>query len=236
MEFKDTLKKLRADKNMTQQALADALFTSRSTVAKWENGLSLPNEQSLALIAGYFGVPEAQLIPDAAVENAYIRKNTALSRSKKMGILLAALCMILAVAIVLTAIFAGENETPIGGSTPRIVGANISIAAGTPAALEHVPCEYDSEHIAYYSLTVCETYILEVDPRQAGGSRDAAFYADDVSFRFDDALFSIEKFFPDEDGIAVFRLTVLQETAYAAIGVSVNDFSDVVVVSARLVQ
>lgn len=38
MEFKDKLKKLRTEKGISQQALADAIHISRSAVAKWENG------------------------------------------------------------------------------------------------------------------------------------------------------------------------------------------------------
>jgi len=42
MELKDKIKQLRREKGLTQAQLADALFVSRSTVAKWENGLGLP--------------------------------------------------------------------------------------------------------------------------------------------------------------------------------------------------
>ena len=50
MELKDKLKKLRQDKGMTQAQLAEALFVSRSTIAKWENGLGLPSEDSMAAL------------------------------------------------------------------------------------------------------------------------------------------------------------------------------------------
>ena len=46
MEFKDKLKQFRAEKGLTQSQLADLLYVSRSTVAKWENGLGLPNPES----------------------------------------------------------------------------------------------------------------------------------------------------------------------------------------------
>ena len=38
MEFKEKLKKARSERNISQQALADAIFVSRSAVAKWEIG------------------------------------------------------------------------------------------------------------------------------------------------------------------------------------------------------
>ncbi len=46
MEFKDKLKKLRIQKCMTQKKLAELLYCTRSAVAKWENGLGMPNEDS----------------------------------------------------------------------------------------------------------------------------------------------------------------------------------------------
>jgi transcriptional regulator with XRE-family HTH domain len=47
MELKDKIKNLRKEKGLTQAQLADALFVSRSTVAKWENGLGLPGPDSI---------------------------------------------------------------------------------------------------------------------------------------------------------------------------------------------
>lgn len=61
MELKDKLKKLRQDKGLTQAQLADAIFVSRSTVAKWENGLGLPNPAAMQALAEYFGVTHAEL-------------------------------------------------------------------------------------------------------------------------------------------------------------------------------
>lgn len=54
MEFKDNLKRLRTEKELTQAQLAEMLFVSRSTVAKWENGLGLPNPESMAALEELF--------------------------------------------------------------------------------------------------------------------------------------------------------------------------------------
>ena len=61
MEFKDKLKKLRTDKGMTQAQLAEAIFVSRSTVAKWENGLGLPSPDSMAQLEACFGVTQEEM-------------------------------------------------------------------------------------------------------------------------------------------------------------------------------
>ena len=55
MEFKDKLKRLRKERSVSQQALADAIFVSRSAVAKWENGLGLPSSASSEALAKHFG-------------------------------------------------------------------------------------------------------------------------------------------------------------------------------------
>lgn len=70
MEFKDKLKKLRTEKGLTQAQLADAIFVSRSTVAKWENGLGLPSDESMALLTEYFDIPQDELAttePEAVI-------------------------------------------------------------------------------------------------------------------------------------------------------------------------
>lgn len=70
MEFKDKLRKLRQEQGLTQAQLAEALFVSRSTVAKWENGLGLPNRESMQLLAEQFGVTQDDMAttePEAVI-------------------------------------------------------------------------------------------------------------------------------------------------------------------------
>lgn len=61
MEFKDKLRSLRKQRGLSQQALADAIFVSRSTVAKWENGLGLPGKESTEALLSYFQITEDAL-------------------------------------------------------------------------------------------------------------------------------------------------------------------------------
>ena len=41
MEFSEKLQELRRQKGLTQEALAEVLFVSRTAVSKWESGGSL---------------------------------------------------------------------------------------------------------------------------------------------------------------------------------------------------
>lgn len=62
MGFQDRLKNLRQQKNLTQQELANTIFVSRSTIAKWENGLGLPSDTNLKALCDFFGVEENWLL------------------------------------------------------------------------------------------------------------------------------------------------------------------------------
>ena len=61
MEFREKLRKLRTERGLSQQELADGIFVSRSAVAKWENGLGLPSEASREALAAFFSVSAADL-------------------------------------------------------------------------------------------------------------------------------------------------------------------------------
>ena len=50
MEFSEKLKELRMQKGISQTKLAEDIHISRSAVAKWENGLGLPNDEYLQLL------------------------------------------------------------------------------------------------------------------------------------------------------------------------------------------
>ncbi len=56
MEFHEKLQKLRKNRGLTQEELAEALFVSRTAISKWESGRGYPNIDSLKAIATYFSV------------------------------------------------------------------------------------------------------------------------------------------------------------------------------------
>ena len=74
MEFKEKLKQLRIQKGLTQAQLADKLFVSRSTVAKWENGLGLPNPESMATLEKLFEI-SAEELATKEPEKVIVKKN-----------------------------------------------------------------------------------------------------------------------------------------------------------------
>lgn len=69
MEFKDKLKKLRVENELSQEALAEAVHISRSAIAKYENGNGNPSEETLKALAVYFGVEVDDLKDDSETKH-----------------------------------------------------------------------------------------------------------------------------------------------------------------------
>ena len=57
--FADILKKLRAEKGLSQRELAERLFVTRSTVARWENGSRLPDASMISRLS-FQAIPLSQ--------------------------------------------------------------------------------------------------------------------------------------------------------------------------------
>ena len=79
MEFKDRLKELRLRHKLSQAQLAESIFVSRSAIAKWENGLGYPNEDSLQALIDFFCVPQDHFStqePEAVI----VEKNRRINR------------------------------------------------------------------------------------------------------------------------------------------------------------
>ena len=56
MSFRERLRRLRAEKDLTQAELAKVFGVVPTTIASWEQGRSRPDIEEIALIANYFGV------------------------------------------------------------------------------------------------------------------------------------------------------------------------------------
>jgi len=82
MGFKDKIKELREEKGLSQQAVADSIYVSRSAVAKWENGLGLPSKESLRLLSEFYNVDENDLLKEQIYEKELVSKNIKINRMK----------------------------------------------------------------------------------------------------------------------------------------------------------
>ncbi len=66
MLFAETLKKLRTEKGFTQRELAEHMYVTRPTVARWENGSRLPDAAMISRLAQCLGVDINTLFSAAA--------------------------------------------------------------------------------------------------------------------------------------------------------------------------
>ena len=66
--FAETIKKLRTEKGLSQRDLAERMYVTRSTVARWENGSRLPDAAMLSRLSGCLNVDAGTLL-SAAMES-----------------------------------------------------------------------------------------------------------------------------------------------------------------------
>jgi len=104
MEFKDRLKKLRFERGLSQRELAELAYVSRSAVAKWENGLGIPNKASIERLCEIFNVEEGDLFRDELNEKSHVRKNNIIFRQKIILIITSSLLIILLIPFLINLI------------------------------------------------------------------------------------------------------------------------------------
>ena len=69
--LKDTIKRLRTEQGLSQDELAERVHVVRQTVSKWERGTSVPDADSLVVLARALGVSAAELLGELpAVERS----------------------------------------------------------------------------------------------------------------------------------------------------------------------
>ncbi len=56
METKDIILKLRTEKGLSQEELAEKIYVTRQAVSRWENGDTIPNTETLKLLSKLFDV------------------------------------------------------------------------------------------------------------------------------------------------------------------------------------
>ena len=70
MTFGQKLKKLRADKGLSQFAMHLDTGIAQGTIAKWEKSVFIPSVPSLIKVANYFDMTVEELMEGVEIENA----------------------------------------------------------------------------------------------------------------------------------------------------------------------
>lgn len=244
MQFNEKLKELRLKKGISQTELAEKVFVSRSAVAKWENGLGLPSDDSLNQLAEFFGVEREELYSDKATEAVVVKKNITISKSRKLLIILSAVCLAIIIAFIVTVSILSsinnkqpndfDNERPIGTSEATMYGVSGTIRdeSNPDDSLLNEQSEYKNAYI----LVVGKTYSLEVTPRLSGGSRPIGITAAGVALLYDNDVFDIEVINetnePTTDIPPKYHLTVKKQCQFGLIAISSHNFYECLIISA----
>ena len=61
-KFAEFIRKLRKEKKLTQEEVADILHVHRTTYVKWEGGTALPLNDSLMMLSEFYGVSVDELL------------------------------------------------------------------------------------------------------------------------------------------------------------------------------
>lgn len=104
MEFAEKLKTLRKERSISQQELADAIYVTRSAVAKWENGLGLPCEESMRLLCDYFSIAKEELMESSEQKN--VRKNRKIFRYRLIAWIASGAALVFLVCAIVGLVFA----------------------------------------------------------------------------------------------------------------------------------
>lgn len=88
MTFSEKLFKLRKEKGLSQEALAEKLNTSRQAISKWENNQGFPETEKLLMIGNIFEVSIDYLLKDSDSKSAENEKGYYVSKEMAESYLL----------------------------------------------------------------------------------------------------------------------------------------------------
>ena len=182
MLFQEKLKKLRKEKNISQYDLAKDLNISRSVVAKWETGLTLPSEESTELLVEYFNVSKEELFKNEEVETIIVEKNVSISNMRKLIISLSTTLFVLIImTIILLVNFLTPIKTSEGLEYEYIKDGNYYRVIGIGTCPDEdivIPKEYNGSRVMIIDAEAfkdCQTIKSVVIPESVTTIREDAF-------------------------------------------------------------
>ena len=234
MQFSEKLKNFRLKKGISQTKLAEKIFVSRSAVAKWENGLGLPSNDSLNQLAEFFGVKREELLSDQAIETIVVKKNITISKSRKLLIIISAVCLAIIIAFIVTlaVMISSSRDKPNGSDAGKMVGVWGTIYEdGVNNKLLNGQTAYNNDYI----LEVGKTYFLEVGARQSGGSKEIGLSSEGITFLYDNDIFNIVLISENGEpvfGVLLYYFTVKTECQFSSVIIGSNSFYEILIISA----
>lgn len=138
MEFKDLLAKLRKEKGLSQEALADTIHVSRSAIAKYENGKGIPSDDVLEAITNYF--PSEK---EALEEMARVARVQRKRKINKLVSLSAAAFVVVAIGLSSGLYFYFQTKGIDSNSQGSATISSSDITTGSQTSPTVVPLDFD---------------------------------------------------------------------------------------------
>lgn len=138
MEFKDLLAKLRKEKGLSQETLADTIHVSRSAIAKYENGKGIPSDDILEAITNYF--PSEK---EALEEMARVARIQRKRKINKLVSLSAAAFVVVAIGLSSGLYFYFQTKEIDSNSQGSATISSSDITTGSQTSPTVVPFDFD---------------------------------------------------------------------------------------------
>lgn len=138
MEFKDLLAKLRKEKGLSQETLADTIHVSRSAIAKYENGKGIPSDDILEAITNYFP-SEKEALEEMARAARVQRKR----KINKLVSLSAAAFVVVAIGLSSGLYFYFQTKETDSNSQASATISSSDVTSGSQTSPTIVPLDFD---------------------------------------------------------------------------------------------
>ena len=112
-EFGENIKRIREEKGLTQQTLADNLYVTRQAVSRWEGGSRYPDLMTAKKMAQFLGVTLDELLSDDDMQ-LYVQRNAILDSSFSKRLQTVLLSLSFMAAIILSVIYLCNYFMPNG--------------------------------------------------------------------------------------------------------------------------
>lgn len=113
MKLGQNIKRLRKEKGISQEALADAIGVSRQAVSKWETGATYPDTENLLALAKLFGITVDELAETKTNEKV-------LSENKWHNIFLWICFIVIIIAVIITVFLLNGEHKNISDSKDEL--------------------------------------------------------------------------------------------------------------------
>ena len=87
MTLGEKIYKLRTEKGISQETMANDLYVSRQAVSKWETDSSVPDLDKIKLLADYFEISIDELVSEKVVNNIKEINSEKYDVNKKMEVI-----------------------------------------------------------------------------------------------------------------------------------------------------